>query len=319
MKKRDPLIRSFFTVWLVFFVLALLINFKNDEMFKRTYRDFLFDEFESYLEFFVLFLFSSLQAMIAASVVWGPWLIFFHTRRLGLFGWIAWRKLLSVAIVCLQYFLVLWAMGGISPHRLSVQYHVVLVVVHSVELYVIFQLLIRLGNPVQTMLNLANGGNLAAQTSLGEMYLKGARVSQDPKAALGWFRGAAERGYPTAQYALGLMCLNGDGIESNVSEGMKWIKRAGEAGNVDSQFLLGVQYEKGEAVPRDLIEAYKWFFLASQWRRLQGFNLIRDFGAEKVALSASKECKRLAAIMVSEDIQQAKGRATPIVSALKGL
>ncbi|MBI4025675.1 MAG: sel1 repeat family protein [Verrucomicrobia bacterium] len=40
----------------------------------------------------------------------------------------------------------------------------------------------------------------------------------------GWFRKAAERGYPPAQFALGLMCSEGAGVPVDVIESYQWLE-----------------------------------------------------------------------------------------------
>ena len=73
---------------------------------------------------------------------------------------------------------------------------------------------------------LANGGNVAAQTSLGVMYAKGQGVPKDDKEAVKWDRLAAERGYAPAQAVLGKLYNYGQGVAQDSREAVKWNRLA---------------------------------------------------------------------------------------------
>ena len=63
--------------------------------------------------------------------------------------------------------------------------------------------------------------------------------------ALRWIQKAAEQGHVAAQNTLGAMYLEGEGVSKDYEEAMKWIKKAAEQGDVVEQHRIG---ELSEAV-----------------------------------------------------------------------
>ena len=138
---------------------------------------------------------------------------------------------------------------------------------------------------------LAKHGDVAAQTNIGEMYLRGEGVDKDREVAIYWFRKAAGRDFPEAEFRLGraylgddneeavrwfksaiehghVQALNslatlyeqgGQGVQQNLGEAFRLRLRAAESGNVVAGAMLGTMYAEGKGVPRDDAEAAKWF------------------------------------------------------------
>ncbi|HEX7006672.1 MAG TPA: tetratricopeptide repeat protein [Alphaproteobacteria bacterium] len=91
----------------------------------------------------------------------------------------------------------------------------------------------------------------AAQTNIGEMYLRGEGVEKDRDVAIHWFRRAADRDFPEAQYRLGRLYMGEDNEEA-----ARWLKAAAEHGHVQALNSLASLYEAGQGVPMDLREAF---------------------------------------------------------------
>ncbi|KAF9129859.1 hypothetical protein BG015_004088 [Linnemannia schmuckeri] len=120
----------------------------------------------------------------------------------------------------------------------------------------------------QTMVA-ANQGDMEAQIALGDRYKKGEGVTRDLKAAMGWYRKAAEgaQGHPRAQYNIGLLYLRTDSLEqflklhdstsveydddSNQDGGdgvipknrvraLEWFRKAADQGLAEAQFGVAV-------------------------------------------------------------------------------
>ena len=51
-------------------------------------------------------------------------------------------------------------------------------------------------------------------------------TKQDPRAALKWFRLAAEQGHPRAQTQLGMAYQKGRGVGRDLPESVKWMRKA---------------------------------------------------------------------------------------------
>jgi len=98
---------------------------------------------------------------------------------------------------------------------------------------------------------LAKYGDAAAQTNIGEMYLRGEGVKKDRDLAIYWFRRAADHDFAEAQYRLGRANLGYDNEEA-----ARWFKEAVKQGHVPSLNHLATLYEQGQGVPKDLGAAF---------------------------------------------------------------
>ena len=83
-------------------------------------------------------------------------------------------------------------------------------------------------------LPLAEQGDPAAQTYVGEIFEKGLGVAPDHTAAAQWYRRAAERGYSRAAINLGQLYEQGLGVPKNPAQALSWYRRA--AGLSDLSF-----------------------------------------------------------------------------------
>lgn len=150
----------------------------------------------------------------------------------------------------------------------------------------------------------AEQGNANAQVRIGDYYYNRMNdvVEYDPKAAMSWYRKAAEQGHPRGQYMLGIGYGKGTGVPSDEKLEFKWhqlaaeqgyglsakrisfsylfvndhtpqnaeiatrlLKLAAYQGRKEAQDQLGAIYFSGEGnVSRDYTKALKWFRMAAK-------------------------------------------------------
>jgi Caspase domain/Sel1 repeat len=72
----------------------------------------------------------------------------------------------------------------------------------------------------------AERGDVRAQNTLGEMYEKGQRVSQNGEEAVRWYRRSADQGYPVAQFNLGQIHERGQVVARDAAVARYWYERA---------------------------------------------------------------------------------------------
>jgi len=135
----------------------------------------------------------------------------------------------------------------------------------------------------------------AALGLIGQLYMEGAGVSRDAKAAMDWFRRAADVGngesayiygaallqglnvakdrvranfylqkaaaqnHGAALHLLGEMELENDGRPSDFVKALDYFKRADALGEADASYALGVLYKTGKGVEKDLSQAAIYF------------------------------------------------------------
>jgi TPR repeat protein len=116
----------------------------------------------------------------------------------------------------------------------------------------------------------AEQGDADAQINLALMYYKGQGVAQNYSEAVKWFRLAAEKGLEYAQLNLGLMYAQGQGVSQDYEEAVKWYRLAAEKGDADAQYNLGVMYYRGQGIPQNYLRAHMWSNLAAS--KLSGDN-----------------------------------------------
>lgn len=114
-------------------------------------------------------------------------------------------------------------------------------------------------------LPLAEKGNPASQTLLGELFSKGLGVGLDLKQAEKWYRAAAGQGDAAAQYALGaLLAGDDDTAFARRREGTEFLEKAAAQGHVEAHFRLGQLLIVGMIGPVDAEAAVKHFAFAAE-------------------------------------------------------
>lgn len=113
----------------------------------------------------------------------------------------------------------------------------------------------------QGLIDKANSGDVEAQIALADSYSGREKygLKKDLSAAASWYLKAAEKGDAEAQHKLGNCYLHGLGVTENPAEAAKWFRKAAETGYAEAQASLGFCYERGLGVPTDLAEAQRWY------------------------------------------------------------
>lgn len=112
---------------------------------------------------------------------------------------------------------------------------------------------------------LADAGNLAALTLLGNLYLDGkGGLPQDYARAMDAYLLAADEDYADAQAQLGYMYQNALGVEADYVKAMEWNNRAAMQGNAQGQAQIGYLYQHGLGVTQNLDEAGRWYTRAKE-------------------------------------------------------
>ncbi|HEU4370969.1 MAG TPA: caspase family protein [Methylomirabilota bacterium] len=99
---------------------------------------------------------------------------------------------------------------------------------------------------LKVWLPLAEQGDQAAQTYVGEIFEKGLGVQPDYATAATWYRRAAERGYSRAALNLGTLYERGLGVPRDPAQALSWYRRA--AGSKDVAFEIAPAAATAEVV-----------------------------------------------------------------------
>ena len=119
-------------------------------------------------------------------------------------------------------------------------------------------------NAKDNILELANEGDVFAQTNAAWGYENGYGTAADDYEAVKWYQKAAEQGYARAQCNLGDMYFYGTGVEQSYEKAVEWYLKAAEQGYADAQYNLGDMYEYGIGVERSYEKAVEWYRKAAE-------------------------------------------------------
>ena len=114
------------------------------------------------------------------------------------------------------------------------------------------------------ILELANEGDVFAQTNAAWGYREGYGTAVDHVEAVKWVRKAAKQGDADAQLLLGLMYENGTGVEQSYEKAREWYLKAAEQGNASAQNNLGFMYDNGHGVEQSYEKAVEWYLKAAE-------------------------------------------------------
>lgn len=114
--------------------------------------------------------------------------------------------------------------------------------------------------PIADLEKRVDAGQAAAESCLGERYLRGKDVTRDLNQALAWFQKAAANGDARGEEELGYMYLYGIGMaHKDPAQAMTWYQKAAAQGNADAELSIGGMYMWGESVPKDPAQAMSWY------------------------------------------------------------
>ncbi len=140
---------------------------------------------------------------------------------------------------------------------------------------------------------LAAQGNVDAQAALGQMYMAGAGVPQDPKQGFDWYRKAADQGFAPAELNVGVSYEKGLGVKKDLAEAARWYRKAAERGLPAAQKFLGDMYAKGMGVPKDRKEAEEWYRKAAAAGEPEAAALVDTSGALQQELARQSTAKTI--------------------------
>ncbi len=124
------------------------------------------------------------------------------------------------------------------------------------------QTLIPLGT-VEQLRGMAESGDPAAMTALGQRYQTGDGVTLDLDKAIDWYRRGAAADDALGQYYLGQMYLNGGIQPADPGRAAELFLRAAAHGHAGAQASLARLYERGDGVPQDYRRASQFYTLAA--------------------------------------------------------
>lgn len=113
---------------------------------------------------------------------------------------------------------------------------------------------------------LAERGEPEAMARLGDMYVFGHGVAEDPRQAARWWRRAAEKGVTSAMANLATLYARGlGGLSQDWQEAARWFRTAAERGHAPSMLTLSDMYVNGVGVELDDVAACAWAALAARF------------------------------------------------------
>ena len=151
-----------------------------------------------------------------------------------------------------------------------------------------------------------DGGSADAMDNLATMYLVGIGLSRDPANALRWFQRSAARGNVHASYSVAVMAEKGLGTARNLPLARAMYRRAAESGFTPAMVKVSEDYARGSGTRRDLVEAYAWLQVALQ----SGL-------PEELQIAAFASMNELEARLAPQRRDEARERATRIVALIK--
>jgi hypothetical protein len=98
----------------------------------------------------------------------------------------------------------------------------------------------------------------------------------------------AEQGDVYAQSQLGHMYATGQGAPRNYDEALRWNFMAAKAGSARAQSNLGVAYGNGQGVSSDAIEAYAWWYVAASNGNSAARSNMKKFDAHRTLTDQQK-------------------------------
>lgn len=107
---------------------------------------------------------------------------------------------------------------------------------------------------------LALAGNAAAQTLIGEIYLRGLGVRRDIAKATEWFGKAAEKNVPEAMFQLAMILLDGGEEFGDRERAAELMKRAADTGHRIAQFNFAqmvLDRNRGRSGESEAVDYYR--------------------------------------------------------------
>lgn len=113
-------------------------------------------------------------------------------------------------------------------------------------------------------LPLAEAGQASAQAALGQMYLDGNGVPQDPAQAAAWLEKAAGAGNARASAQIGALYATGTGVVQDEVKASYWLLKAANQNVRQSQRLMSQRFYHGLGVPQDIVQSFLYAALSAR-------------------------------------------------------
>jgi len=117
---------------------------------------------------------------------------------------------------------------------------------------------------LQEFMPLAEAGQTSAQAAVGQMYLDGHGVPQDPAQAAVWLEKAAAGGNARARAQIGAMYATGTGVVQDEMKASYWLLKAANQNVRQSQRFMAQRFYYGQGVPKDLTQSFLYAALCAR-------------------------------------------------------
>ncbi|WP_374377518.1 tetratricopeptide repeat protein [Dongia sp.] len=133
---------------------------------------------------------------------------------------------------------------------------------------------------LKEFLPLAEAGQASAQAALGQMYLDGHGVPQDPTQAAIWLEKAANGGNARARAQIGALYATGTGVQQDEMKASYWLIKAANQNVRQSQRFMAIRFYKGEGVPQDKAQSFLYAALCAKQGDPDGQALLNQLATE---------------------------------------
>ena len=145
----------------------------------------------------------------------------------------------------------------------------------------------------------ADKNNADIQYFIGFCHLYGyGGAAHNEFEAAKWIGRSAKQNHLAAQASLGGMYLEGKGVGVNVNEGIRLIRNAADGGNALGMRLLGLAYDNGIGVPKDDAQAVRYMIKAEEAGDPEAAQHMQNFRNRftELAVQLQSECTALMAM-----------------------
>ena len=145
----------------------------------------------------------------------------------------------------------------------------------------------------------ADKNNADIQYFIGFCHLYGyGGAAHNEFEAAKWIGRSAKQNHLAAQASLGGMYLEGKGVGVNVNEGIRLIRNAADGGNALGMRLLGLAYDNGIGVPKDDAQAVRYMIKAEEAGDPEAAQHMQNFRDRftELAVQLQSECTALMAM-----------------------
>jgi TPR repeat protein len=126
---------------------------------------------------------------------------------------------------------------------------------------------------------LAEAGQASAQAAVGQMYLNGEGVPQDPAQAAIWLEKAAEGGNARARYQIGNMYAAGMGVPVDDMKASYYLIKAANQNMAVAQLAMAQRFYHGQGVPKDVVQSFLYAALSAKQGNQDGAAIAQTIGA----------------------------------------